>query len=147
MRQFRFKLESLLKLRKLEGKKVKISLGRVLNEIQSNKTKVDRLKEKRDELQGQIDDCLKKTVSGQDLSFFLEYLSSVNNSILRKENEFLELKEKLDKARDDLIKVEREYKNILSLKEKKFYTFKKEIEKKEDDELDDFIIEKFGVKK
>ncbi|RLA64128.1 MAG: flagellar export protein FliJ [Epsilonproteobacteria bacterium] len=144
MKKFNFRLDSILKLREFEEKKAKLNLGKVITKIQLKKREIEKLNKEITMGYDEMGSLLQKTVSGKMLHFFPSYLEGKRAMIKLKEEEMSKLNEELKFRKLELKKAEGEYKSIDKLKEKQFERFKKKIAQKEQKDMDDYTIMKYG---
>ncbi|TDJ03693.1 MAG: flagellar export protein FliJ [Deltaproteobacteria bacterium] len=144
MKKFKFRLDTVLKLREFEEKKAKINLGKVITKMEYIKREIEKLNKEIGMGYSEMQELLKETVDGRTLQFFPAYFAGKEAMIKSKKTELSNLNEELNFRRLELRKAEGEFKSIDKLKEKSFEKFKDEIFKKEQNDLDDYTIMKYG---
>lgn len=144
MKKFNFRLEHILKLREFEEKKAKLNLGKVITKIEKKRREIEKINKEISLGYVEMSELLKDTVDGRTLQFFPDYFSGKRAMIKLKEDEMSKLNEELKFKRLELQKAEGDYKSIDKLKEKQFAEFKKKITQKEQKDMDDYTIMKYG---
>jgi len=144
MKKFKFRLDTILKLREFEEKKAKLNLGKVITKMEYVKIEIEKLNKEIGMGYSEMQELLKETVDGRTLQFFPAYFAGKEAMIKSKKTELSNLNEELKFRRLELKKAEGEFKSIDKLKEKSFEKFKDEIFKKEQNDLDDYTIMKYG---
>jgi len=144
MKKFKFRLDGILKLREFEEKKAKLNLGKVINKMEMVKNEILRLKKEIGEGYGEMEDLLKDSVDGRTLQFFPSYFEGKKAMIKKLEVELSNLNEELKFRRLELKRAEGEFKSIDKLREKGLKKFKADALKKEQLDMDDNTIMKYG---
>jgi len=85
-----------------------------------------------------------KEKTKQEIIYFNNYLIVLKNKINLQKTVVLEISEKLEKVRQELVKVSQEKKMFETLKEKKKEEYLKEYYKKEQEVVDNLTSFKFG---
>ncbi len=135
MENLKFKLQKLLDIRAKAEEESKIKL----TEAQNKKLKVEKnlamLQENYHKYSSvrSFEDIITQKIT-------VNYLSSLNQSIDFTNKELEVEKEKVNKAKEDLIEKQIKRKTLETLKEKSAERIKKEIERKEQNEADEFAL-------
>ncbi|MBD66424.1 MAG: hypothetical protein CME62_14530 [Halobacteriovoraceae bacterium] len=131
MKKFKFKLEPLLKIRKLKEDQCKMLIGQV-------QARINQLHEyKQGELAGiesaykAQEDGLEQGMSGQEAQFHPYFVSAKKARIKLIDNEVSELQDKLKDMFKELNKLRADVKVIEKMKEKEIKSYKKEYTKKQ----------------
>jgi flagellar protein FliJ len=137
MAKFKFKLDGLLKLREFKETKVKVELGRIIQDIEETKEKVHQLNLDLDEGYEAHGKVLCSGSGAKMLQFFPEFFQVKREDIKNKENLIHALSKKLEAKRVELASARGEVKIVENLKEKKHIEFKKEKLKKDQEKIED----------
>ena len=139
MKKFKFKLETVLKLREFKEEEAKLKLGEVVREMEEENYKINNLKKELDELYKQKDQMMKNPSSARMLSFFPTYLKTKKEDILAHENIVYSLQKKYEKKRQELAEAMGEVKVMENMKEKDHQQYKKEATRKNGQDLEDIL--------
>ncbi len=139
-KKFKFKLDGLLKVREFKEKKLKTELGEILTEINSVELNIKGMLKDIDETYAAQEEFLASPTSGQMAQFFPQFIKTRNEDIKNKENLLYALQKRYQAKLQELARAKGEVKVIDNLKEKKKAEHRKEIQKKEQAELDEFVI-------
>ena len=140
MKRFKFRLESLLKVRKSKEKIVKIELGAIVKQIQENKNEIEKLN-------SDINFAYKNQESMQNQIFDAKFLEFYPYYIQGKKLYIEELKKKIEDLQldynekvEELNSARADSKLIEQLKEKDQVKYKKTREKLFQNEIDEMSI-------
>lgn len=139
MNKFKFKLEGLLKLRKFEEQKVKLEIGQIVSEIQKTKDRIKQLKRDIAEGYEARDREMSGVVSGQFLHFFPMFLKGKEEDIVNNENLLMALERKYSTKVLELNEIRGKVKVVENLKEKELTLFKKKLNKKNEEKIQDIL--------
>lgn len=140
MKQHKFKLEALLKLREFKEEKVKIELGRINQEIATNKAKIEELNLSIDlGYQSQSAALGGDGSQGKMIGFYPMYVDGARAHIKALEAKNYSLQKKYQTKLLELNKCRGDVKVMESLKEKDLIKFKKEEDKKLRESIEDII--------
>lgn len=140
MKNFKFKLEGLLKLRKFDEQKVKQEIGQIVSEIQRVKDRITQLEKDIDDAYKARDIELRGKVNGQFLHFFPMFLKGKEEDISNNESLLYALQRKYDAKVLELNEARGRVKVVENLKEKEMTKAKKEWNKKEEEKIQDILI-------
>lgn len=138
-KKFNFRLESLLKLRRFNEDKVKRELASIVSEVQEVKNNIDLLKADIAEAYVSYDAAVESGVDGESIKFFPRFIQTKKEDIKNKENLLHALERRAQSKREEMSKVRGEVKVVENLREKEHTKFKKEKEKKYQQELEEII--------
>lgn len=146
MASFKFRLQTLLKLKEQFEKNAKNELGIAIMKLEEEK---DKLRIIEDNIVVTTND-FRKACQGaiqpekiKELKSFLEYLQTARE---RQEVNVKRQQENVDKIREKLVEIMRERKVLENLKEKEFQEYLKEEEKKEQQRVDELVSYKEAAK-
>lgn len=139
MPSFKFRLQTLLNLKKQFEKSAKNELGIAIMKLEEEKGK---LKSICDEIYDNTND-FRKACSGiilpekiKELKSFLEFLHGAKE---RQEENVKKQEENVDKIREKLVEIMKEKKVLENLREKEFHEYLKEEERKEQLRVDELV--------
>ncbi|OUR96198.1 flagellar export protein FliJ [Halobacteriovorax marinus] len=130
MKGFKFKLDGLLKVREFKEKKLKIELGEILKEITSTEDYVKTLVSNIEETYKAQEEFLSSPTAGEMIKFFPRFIEIKKEEIKNKKNLIYSLQKKFDQKQTELGVARGEVKVIENLKEKKTTEYKKKLDKK-----------------
>lgn len=142
MEPFKFKLNGLLRLRKFTEEKIKIELGEIVKELTRLKGEIRQLRKDIDVGFQSQEKILEKSTKGSFVQFYSYYIQGKREHIKNREAQIFSLEKKMDLKVLEMKKAMGDTKVIDGLKEKKYLAYKKELQKKEMDNLDDISIMK-----
>ena len=147
MKQFKFKLEGLLKIRKMKEEQLKISLGKVLNEVEIAKDRILIVKKEISIAHNSVNIGLETQMKGRMLHFFPNYIKIKTNEIEKLKSSIKSLNEKYNSILSEFRQARGDTKVIQNLKEKEFLGYKKKQTRKENIDRDDMNIMRSRTKR
>lgn len=139
-KKFQFRLEALLKLREFKEQEIKIELGNILKEISYVEEEIKSLHIHIDESYKTQENIPTGQATGKFMSFFPAYVEAKKADILAKENILFSLRKRYQEKLKEMHVARGETKVIDKLKEKEKTAFKKETEKKMQQDIEDNLI-------
>ena len=139
MQKFKYKLEALLKLRELEENKLQIELGRINQELLEKKNLIKKHNQDLAIGYSSMEKMLKEGTSARYLQFYPMHTEGHNAAIEKLENEIYSLKEKLKRKVEEVAKAKAAVDVVKKMKEKAKVKFKREIEKKDQEKIDELV--------
>lgn len=140
MKEFKFKLDGLLKLREFKEKTIKVELGLILKEISIVENKIAEANRAITETYEAQEAFMKDPSSGQMLQFFPRFVQGKKEDIKNKENLLWSLKKKYEKKILELAQARGEVKVMENFKETKKDLWKKEKNKKEVENIEEILM-------
>ena len=136
-KQFKFKLDGLLKVREFKEKKIKIELGEILKEIEETKEKIAKAKVDIEECYKAQEEFINEPAAANMVQFFPQFIEAKTEDYKAQENILFSLEKKYEQKRHELATAKGEVKVIDNLKEKEELQFNKEKEKKLQESIDE----------
>jgi len=139
MKGFKFKLDALLKVRKLKEDKCKMEIGRLQVE---RKRKIDDIKNQNlgiDKAYGDQEASIKKGVTGLDIQFYPYFMQGKRTNIQLLKNEISHLDFQIEQKYKELSKLRADVKVLDSMKEEHQISYKKQLNKKIDQDLEEQV--------
>lgn len=140
MKPFKFKLDGLLKIRKFKEETHKIELGKVIKEINRLKDEITQLNKDIEVGYQSQENVLKESTDGKLAQFYPYFFQSKWEHIKARENEIYSLERKLERMMREMEQIMADVKVIENLKDKKIEDYKKELNKKELEKIDEQMI-------
>jgi len=137
MAKFVFKLESVLRVKIQQEESVKNELGKAIQKLEAEKSKLERLKIAHEEIIYEFNMKTKKTTV-HNLIEFNNFISHLRAKIKQQKERVNKASLIVDKIREELVKAVQERKMLEKLKEKKYeeyLTEQKKLEQKTNDEI------------
>ena len=140
MAKFKFKLDSVLKLREFKEKKVMNEIAEIVKQIEAVKTEISDIHKAIDKGY-QSQELLKDTeAKGQHLSFYPFFFKGKKEHLNNAESQLAALNKKYHRKIEEYAEAKGEVKVIEKLKEKAHMEFKKEQEKRIEQNREEFVI-------
>ena len=139
MKGFKFKLDALLKVRKLKEDQCKMELGRI--QVMKQK-KIDEIKRQNlgiDKAYGDQENTVQAGATGLDLRFYPYFMQGKRTNIRLLEQEIDALDRAIAEKNQELIELRGNVKVLESMKEKHLEKYKKETNKKIDLDLEEQV--------
>jgi flagellar FliJ protein len=140
MKKFKFRLDGLKKLRQFREHQTKIEIGMLNKEIESVKMAISKCHSDLDESYESLHQVVKSGANGRELQFYSFFNQGKRANIDQLENELHNLKAKHEKKMEVLLERRGESKVIQQLKDKEEASYKKEIDKKQEQERQDLYL-------
>lgn len=140
MQKFHFKLNGLLKVREFKEKRIKIELGEVLKEITQVENDIEKLNKDIDDTYKAQEDLMKDPSAGKMIQFFPYFIQGKKEHIKVKENELYALKKKYERKVSELAEARGEVKVLENFKDKKKTEWRKEYDKKIQEDMEEFVM-------
>ena len=141
---FKFRFESILNLKiRMEDMK-KAEFKSISEKLEEEKEKLKTVVQEREILYENMKKKQEEAITKQDMINYNNYLHVLKKKIELQKQVVIEVSEKLEKVRQELVKVSQEKKMFETLKEKKKEEYLKEYYKKEQEVVDNLTSFKFG---
>jgi len=147
MQKFQFKLNGLLKVREFKEKRIKIELGEVLKEITTVEETIAKLHRDIDETYKAQEDLMKDPAAGKMIQFFPYFIQGKQEDIKLKENMLYALRKKYERKVQELAEARGEVKVLENFKDKKKTEWRKEYDKKIQEDMEEFVMLRQNMKK
>lgn len=145
-KRFKFKLEGLMKIRKFKEEQLKVELGKINQEIMVVKNRIAELHTHIKDAYTSQEATLKSQADGQLARFFPYFIQAKREDIKNQENLLYSLEKKYQKKLQEVSKAMGETKIIDGMKEDQKDKWKKENEKKEQENIDEVLSMRRGFK-
>ena len=139
MKGFKFKLSGLLKVREFKERSLKVELGGILTQITEAEEEIEKLKMNIEETYEAQEAFLADPAAGDMIKFFPKFIETKNLAIDNQNNLIYALRKKFDQKQSELGKARGEVKVIENLKEKKETEYKKKLDKKYQEGIDELV--------
>jgi flagellar protein FliJ len=138
-KKYKFKLESLLKIRQLKEKVEEIELAKISKEINHHKNLLNRYNDEINSMYAYYEEVTQNPDAIKTLQYFPFSIDKKRLSIEEEELKIKELKIKYDEQIKKFNQARGETKIIQNMKEKDFLKHKKLINKKEEEDLEELF--------
>lgn len=145
-KKFKFKLEGLLKLRHFKEEQLKVELGQINTEIQQTKNRIAELKAHVEEAYNSQEQSLKGRSDGRLARFFPYFIQAKKEDIKANENLLYSLERKYQQKLVEVSKAMGESKLIHNMKDKAKEAWKKDRDKKEQEDIEEILHMRRGPK-
>lgn len=147
MKNFKFKLEGVLKFRKSKVDRVRYELGKINRNIDEVLRRIKELEKMTGDTINMQGDIFSNTIQARFLQFIPELIVANKNAKEQLNKKLEDLRHDFDEKNQEFLRVKGEYKLIEKIKSKKFKEFKRELNKKIEKNLMDSIQMKFFKEK
>lgn len=129
MAKFKFRLQSLIKVKEIQEKKVERELATIKNNILKEQAHLDDLKHEHERLVSASP--VEGKVRAADIALRQDYIQKISSQIHFENTRIVLLTQSENKKIDEVMEVKKDKEAIERLREKRFEEYKKDIEKKE----------------
>ncbi len=129
MAKFKFRLQSLIKVKELQEKKVERELAAIKNRILQEQARLENLKQEQEKLISSSP--TEGKVRAADIALHQDYIHRISGQIHFESARIQVLTQTENKKIDEVLGVKKDKEAIEHLKEKQFEEYKKDLEKKE----------------
>lgn len=135
---YTFKLEKVLNYKKDMENVKKGILGNINNKLNTEQEKLLKYNNHKEKLVNKKDKVQEKT-NIRNLKFYSDQLKSISKDIEEQEKLIHSIKIELEKAKEELLESVKEKKTLEKLKEKDYDEFLNEMEKKQEEIIDNIV--------
>ncbi|MDH5655933.1 MAG: flagellar export protein FliJ [Spirochaetia bacterium] len=137
MKKFKFTLDPLLRVRKIEENQALAGLAKVLTRVNEvEEIKADSKKNINEEI-GQFSKKKKDEISFEDRRMYYRYLDRLDSQILEAERKLGEMKPEVDQEQAKVVDARRKYRVVELLKERQKERYDYDVKKQEKKDLDE----------
>ena len=129
MAKSKFRLQSLIKVKEIQEKKVERELATIKNNILKEQARLDDLKHEHERLVSASP--VEGKVRAADIALRQDYIQKISSQIHFENTRIVLLTQSENKKIDEVMEVKKDKEAIERLREKRFEEYKKDIEKKE----------------
>jgi flagellar FliJ protein len=129
MAKFKFRLQSLIKVKEIQEKKVERELATIKNNILKEQARLDDLKHEHERLVSASP--VEGKVRAADIALHQDYIQKISSQIHFENTRIVLLTQSENKKIDEVMEVKKDKEAIERLREKRFEEYKKDVEKKE----------------
>jgi flagellar FliJ protein len=138
-KKFKFRLETILKLRTEKVEESKASLNIAVQHRNAKETEIETLRQHKT---AQINSP-QTTAKAADMQVLRDYINALDNDIVKKEKEKTKLVEIENARRDRLNEAMQQEKVVLKLKEKKLNEYNLQVQREENNFMDEIATEQY----
>lgn len=139
MKGYKFKLDAVLKIRKLKEEQCKMEIGRIQVQINNLKGDIQRHQEGIQQSYDSHEQGLVQGLSGRELSFHSYFVSGKSADIAKIKKEIAELTELINEKYDELKFLRADVKVMEQMKDKDKTKYRKALEKKQFQEIEEQV--------
>ncbi|MBI2522143.1 MAG: flagellar export protein FliJ [Bdellovibrio sp.] len=141
---YKFKLQALLKVREFKENNLKIELGRIVQERESTKARIEQLNSDIDAAYHDQGELVTRDITGNEIQFFPYYLQGKKDDLERTIKRLEEIEILLKKKLQELAIARGESKLLENMRANDFDKFKRELEKKQHNQIEELFIMRAG---
>lgn len=138
-KKFKFKLEGLLKLRHFKEEQLKVELGKINNDIQITKQRIRELEEHIKNAYASQEEVFNSNTNGQMARFFPYFIQAKREDIKNQENLLYSLERRYQNKLKEVSTAMGESKVISNMKDKELESWKKEKDKREQENIEEVL--------
>jgi flagellar protein FliJ len=139
MKGYKFKLEALLKMRKLKEDQCKMEIGRLQVEVKKIEDEIGAHNKSIDEAYQSQETILQNGAGGHELQFYPYFIQGKKNHIRKLEEKKIYWQKVVNQKFEELKMLRANVKVIEQLKEKDQITYKKQIDKKMHEKIEEQV--------
>lgn len=147
MAKFNFRLESVLKLREFKEKEVMNQIAEVVQEIENTKQEIADIHTAIDKGYSSQESLVDSSAKGQHYAFYPYFFKGKKEHLTQCEARLAALEKKYQRKIEEYAEAKGEVKVIQGLKDKAFAEYKKEYDKKVEENREEFVIMQMSRKK
>lgn len=147
MAKFKFKLSGVLKLREFKEKEAMNAIAEVVAEIEATKAEISQIHKAIDKGYDSQESLKDSDIKGRQLAFYPMFFKGKNEHLKNCETRLAALEKKYQRRVQEYAVAQGEVKVIENIKEKEFQAYKKEFEKKIEENREEFVIMQMNRKK
>ncbi len=144
MKKYRFNLEPVLNHRRLVEETLQKDLAILKISLIDENERLITYEESRVKLLEELQQIQKEGTTTSDILLYLPFIEQVSKDIERQKKRVLELENKVEQNRKDLLEATKKKKSLQKLKEKAFKTYNQKLIKNEQDFLNEVAISQFN---
>lgn len=146
MKKYRFRLEKLLKYRKISEDKLKQELFRKMQILRECKNRLNLMKSEKQKSLEEFTQVQSNGINGGHLFIYKNYLNSLTEKVEEQKNKTVKSKREAEKVREDYTEARKELESIERFKEKDFQRYLKEVRISEQKMLDEVATNQYNAK-
>lgn len=147
MAKFKFKLDGVLKIREFKEKEAMNAIAEVVAQIEETKAEIRDIHSAIDRGYESQDSLKDGAIKGHQLSFYPMFFKGKNEHLKNCEAKLAALEKKYQRRVQEYAEAKGEVKVIEKLKDKEFAAFKKEMEKKVEENREEFVVMQMSRRK
>ncbi|MEI8345893.1 MAG: flagellar export protein FliJ [Pseudomonadota bacterium] len=147
MRQFKFKLQALLRMREFKEDRVKVEMGKIVQNMNQIREQIAKINHYIDEGHEAYAHKSEDKDGARYFKFIGEFIHFQRAALKQKEKEMREWQAKYDTKIQELEVAMGEVKVIENIKEKRFGNYRKELNKKMEEDVQEVAIMRSGEQK
>ncbi len=144
MKKYRFNLEPVLNHRRLVEETLQKDLAILKISLIDENEKLITYEESRVKLLGELQQIQKEVTTTSDILLYLPFIEQVSKDIERQKKRVLELENKVEQNRKELLEATKKKKALQKLKEKAFKAYNQKLIKNEQDFLNEVSVTQFN---
>lgn len=141
---YRFRLEPLLKHRKLIEELLQKEVAILLKSHAIETQRLQNTRNHRDKFSAELQKIQNEGTSVSNIILYVSFIDQLSKAIAKQEKIVLEIKKKFEHKHQDLVEATKKKKILEKLKEKTLRAYKQTMQKKEQDFLNDVGINRYS---
>ena len=142
MKKFFFSLDTVLSYKEQVLDGLKAEHARILAKVRECEAAIERMEEEHHRCVLEFRECRMNGMKVSDIHTYENYLEALGIKIKKKYEELAKLQEKEEAKRNEVVEAKKETSSIDKLKEKKFKEYEKEVQKEEEQFIEEFVTTK-----
>lgn len=136
---FQYKLEAVLKIRRFNEEKARVELGYIQQLVDQKKQEIEKEKNDIELLTTSREKELSMGIKGYELHLYPMYIQAKNNKMKQLNRDLRDLNFALSEAQEKWYKTRADVKVLEKLREKELQQYKKDMNKKQDNALEEEV--------
>lgn len=145
MKRYRFKLESLLKYRKLSEDKLRQEILLKMQELRKCESQLNLMKSEKQKSAGEFTQVQLDGINGNHIFLYKNYLNSLAEQVEEQKIEMMKSKKEAEEARKDYLEARKQLETVEKLKEKDFQRYLNEMRISEQKRLDEIAANQYNA--
>lgn len=147
MKKFYFSLDTVLSYKERVLENLKGEHARILLKVRECEDEIERLEQERYACGKELDAGRMRGMTINEIRTYENYLEALRIKILRKQDELLRLREAEEKKKEEVVEAKKETSSIEKLKEKKLAEYNKQVQKEEEQFIEEFVSTRDAMEK
>lgn len=142
MKKFSFSLQKILEIKEQVLDNLKIEMGNLNRDLDTAEQQIKKLKSEFKQLNEELNGKCAVSVSVGEMTYYKMYMNNVLKQTEKKEEEKNIILKKIEAKRHEIVNANMEISSLEKLKEKEFEKYNKEVMKREEIFIEEFVSNK-----
>lgn len=147
MKKFYFSLDSVLGYKGRVLDNLKGEHARILIKIKECEEEIETLQQRHSDCAKELEEHRFRGMSISDIRTYENYMEALRMNIRRKQKEYMQLREEEEAKKAEVVEAKKETSSIEKLKDKKLEAYNKQIQKEEEQFIEEFVSTRSAMEK